>query len=88
MRGVSQDLTGRWGNPPRLRVAGGPLGVQRFLHQDAASLGMRRALQEMGLPEVDVNGASQLGPGGAASHFVYQTTTRRGRRASSNRYEG
>ncbi|MGJ5203224.1 GMC family oxidoreductase [Bradyrhizobium sp. HKCCYLR20261] len=57
---------------------GGPLPVSDWRHEDPLSEAFVRAAVEAGLPfNADFNGASQEGVG------YFQTTTRRGRRASS-----
>jgi choline dehydrogenase len=58
--------------------AGGPLSVSDWRHHDPLSEAFVKAAVETGIPfNPDFNGASQEGAG------FFQTTTRRGRRASS-----
>src|SRR6201990_40940 len=58
--------------------AGGPLSVSDWRHHDPLSEAFVKAAVETGIPfNSDFNGASQEGAG------FFQTTTRRGRRASS-----
>ncbi|XP_026281552.2 glucose dehydrogenase [FAD, quinone]-like [Frankliniella occidentalis] len=65
---------------------GGPLSVQRLPYRDPSAVLIKTALLEQGFDDVhDINGASQLGPTNRTSAFYYQTTTRHGRRMSTNR---
>src|SRR5580704_1740814 len=58
--------------------SGGPLSVSDWRHEDALSEAFVKAAVEAGIPfNPDFNGATQEGAG------FFQTTTRRGRRASS-----
>ena len=64
--------------PDEFHGVGGPLPVSNMTHADPLSAAFIAAAVESGLPEnLDFNGASQEGAG------FYQTTTRRGRRASA-----
>ncbi|XP_034242715.1 glucose dehydrogenase [FAD, quinone]-like [Thrips palmi] len=65
---------------------GGPLSVEWLPYRDDNARRIKRVLAEAGLPPVaDINGASQLAPNSSYSSFYYQTTSRNGRRASTNR---
>jgi choline dehydrogenase-like flavoprotein len=64
--------------PDQYHGAGGPLSVSDWRHDDPLSEAFVKAAVEAGIPyNPDFNGATQEGAG------FFQTTTRRGRRASS-----